>query len=626
MYTHISLKKRIFVFSLIVIFAGALLAGRLYYVQIYSSKDLRSKALDQWLRDVPVTAKRGSITDRNGLVITSSSTTYDIYVRQALVENADAESAVYAEVLDLDQAKVLEKVSDKSLSENLLIKGASKEQITRLLDLNISSFVASENYKRDYNYSSLLSQIIGFTSSDGLGLSGLELYYNQYLAGVNGLSLVDSDASGKELSNANSYYVPSIDGLNIELTIDFSLQAKVEKILSNAMMETGAKSVSALVMQPQTGEILSIATLPSYDLNDIPRDDTDALNELSRSFIINDTYEPGSTFKTVVAAMALDLGIATVNTSYYCPGYRIVDGVRTNCHKKTGHGPQTLTTGFINSCNCVFMQVVSDVGIDKFYEYVKKFQLDSVLGIDYPGESTGIIIDKNSAIVNDFLRMGFGQSIAITGLQLASAISAVCTDGYLKQPYLVKSIYDNDENIVYSNTTTKLNKVVDESIVSSMQYIMEQVVLKGGGKASAVEGHTVGGKTGTAQKYDNGVVSSGNYIGSYICISPVENPEYLVLVIVDEPKSSIYGNIVATPVAGEILQSIYNTTEPLEHSNTENMVQVPNLIGYSLTEAGATLASLGLYYVTEGDGGVVTYQSVLPNEMVTKGSSIMIRF
>lgn len=624
MYTNISLKRRIFVFAIISVFVATLLAGRLYYVQVFSSKDLKAKALDQWLRDVPVSAKRGDITDRNGQTIVSSVSAYDIYVRHSLVENAEKESKIYAEVLNLDYAETLKRVSDYTISENLLIKNASKEQINELLDAGVKSFVASESFVREYDYNSLLSQILGFTSVDGVGLSGLELFYDQYLAGVKGLSMVDSDASGKELNNANSYYVPSIDGLNIELTIDISIQAKVEKIMENALVSTGAKSVSSLVINPKTGEMLSIVTLPSYDLNNIPRDNLDELNTLSRSFLINDTYEPGSTFKTIVAAIALDLGVANINTSYYCPGYRIVDGVRTNCHKKTGHGAQTLTSGFVNSCNCVFMQVVSDIGIERFYEYVKKFHFDELLGIDYTGEATAIIIDKNLAKTNDFLRMGFGQSIAISGLQLATAISAICTDGYLHKPYFVKSIYDNDENVVYENQPTKLEKVVNQSIIKDMQYMMQQVVLKGGGKASSVEGYTVGGKTGTAQKYENGKISTGNYIGSYICVSPVEDPEYLVLVVIDEPRTSIYGNIVATPVAGEILKAIYDIKDI--QLNEDEMVEVPSVLGMSLTEAGSLLSALGLYYVTEGDGDEVTYQSIKAGTKVSINSSIMIRF
>ena len=496
MYTQISLKKRIFAFSIIVIFLAGLLIGRLYYVQIVKSDGLRVRALEQWLRDVPTMALRGEIKDRNGVTIVSSYSQYDIYVRHALVQDEEKESRIYAEILALDFEDVYNKVTDYSISENLLISGASKEQVMELLERGVSSFVASESFNRHYKYGSLLSQILGFTSIDGVGLSGLELYYDKYLKGVDGVSLVEGDARGSEIEGASSYYVPSIDGMNIELTIDFMIQAKVEEIMTKAIKETGASSVSALVTNPKTGEILSVVTLPSYDLSNIPRDDLESLNSLSRSFVINDSYEPGSTFKTVVAAIALDLGVANINSSYYCPGYRIVDGVRTNCHKKAGHGPQTLTTGFVNSCNCVFMQVVSDIGVENFYKYMSLFHFDSTLGVDYPGEASGIIIDKNLAKINDFLRMGFGQSIAITGLQLAQSIAAVSTNGYLMQPYFVKSISKSDGQIVYENSPTQLNQVVNSSIVSSMQHIMAQVVLKGGGKASEVTGHTVGGKTG----------------------------------------------------------------------------------------------------------------------------------
>ncbi len=628
MYTQISLKKRIFAFSIIIIFLSGLLICRLYYVQIERSDDLQVKALEQWLRDVPTTALRGEIKDRNGVTIVSSYSQYDIYVRHALVKDKEKESSDYAEVLELDFEEVYKKVTDYSISENLLTSGASKMQVEQLLERGVTSFVASESFKRNYNYGSLLSQILGFISTDGVGLSGIELYYDKYLKGIDGISLVEGDARGSEIEGASSYYIPSIDGMNIELTIDFMIQARVEEIMEKALNETRASSVSALVTNPKTGEILSVVTLPSYDLSNIPRDDLDSLNSLSRSFVINDSYEPGSTFKTIVAAIALDLGVANVNSSYYCPGYRIVDGVRTNCHKKTGHGPQTLTTGFVNSCNCVFMQVVSDIGVESFYKYMSLFHFDSTLGVDYPGEASGIIIDKNMAKTNDFLRMGFGQSIAITGLQLAQSIAAVSTNGYLMQPYFVKAISKSDGQVVYENAPTQLNQVVNSSIISSMQHIMAQVVLKGGGKASEVVGHTVGGKTGTAQKYDNGVVSMGNYIGSYICVSPVEDPEYLVLVIVDEPKTSIYGNIVATPVAGEILQAIYSLKGELEHTSEEskNKVEVPNLVGLTLTEAGSLLASIGLYYVTEGDGELVSYQSVKEGTIVSIGSSIMIKF
>lgn len=628
MYTTISLRRRIVALICIILFGVITAVGRLYYIQVIDGKNLQVKALDQWLRDLPLTAKRGSITDRNGLILASSYSVYDIYVRPALVEDSAKESKLYSEILGIKEEDVYKKITDRTLSENLLVSGVEKDVINKLLSVNLNSFSATENWKRQYNYGALLSQILGFTTIDGVGQSGIELFYDTFLSGVDGTGLVEGDAKGKELDGSTSYYVPAIEGLNMELTINFQIQEAVENILAKAIVSNGSKSGSALVMDPRSGEILAVATLPSLDLNNIDRTDTMGLFEKSRSFIISDTYEPGSTFKTIIAGIALDMGVVSVDSGFYCPGYMIIDGVRVNCHKKTGHGSQTLMSGFCNSCNCVFMQVASKIGVDKFYEYLSKLHIDSTLGIDYPSEATSLIIPKQELTRNDFYRNGFGHSIAISGLQLMTSISSMVTDGNLLAPYLVKKIYDNSSRIVYETQKKVIETVVDSDIVSSMQALMKNVVDKGGGKASAVEGYTVGGKTGTAQKYENGVVSNGKYIGSYICYSPIENPRYGVLVLFDEPQSSIYGNIVATPVAGEILKAIYEIEEGVaisENNNTQK-IKVPDVRGLTLTEAGGILSSLGLYYVTEGEGSVVVYQSVAPGEEVVNGSSIMIRF
>lgn len=627
MYSGFSLKKRLIAIVMVFTLVLTALTCRLYYIQVISCKSLQSKGMDQWLRDLPLSAKRGSIYDRSGLLLASSYSVYDIYVRPALVEDALNESEIYAEILGLESEFVYSKLSDKSISENLLIKGIGKDVLNNLIKAELKSFSATENWKRHYNYDSLLSQILGFISTDGIGQSGVELYYDQILRGVDGISLVDGDAKGKELDNSQSHYIPAISGLNVELTIDFQIQSQVESILKNALAKNGAKSGSILVMNPQSGEILAISTQPSLNLNEIDRGDTENLFSLSRSFLISDTYEPGSTFKTLTAAIALDMGIVSVDTGFYCPGYMIVDGVRVNCHKKTGHGSQTLMSGFCNSCNCVFMQIASQIGVDKFYEYLSKFHLDSDLGIDFPGEAQSLIIPKQELTRNDFYRNGFGQSIAISGLQLMTSISAVATNGNLLVPYLVKRIYDDSGKTVFEANTKIIEQVVDNTVVLSIQALMKNVVEKGGGKASAVDGHTVGGKTGTAQKYENGVVSTGKYIASYICYSPIENPEYAVLVLFDEPKSSIYGNIVATPVAGEVLSAIYKLKGEINtNPETKSYVEVPDLRGMSITNAGSVLAGLNLYYVTEGEGPFVVYQSVSPGEKIEVGSSIMIRF
>lgn len=627
MYSVKSLQRRILALFVCVIFALTLVAGRLYFIQAIQGKDLQLKASDQWLRDLPLSAKRGDIVDRNGVTLASSYSVYDVYIRPALVENAESEASIYSNVLNLEYNEVLEKLKNRSVSETLLTTNIPKETLNQLIATNLKSFNATENWTRSYLYDSLLSQILGFTTTDGVGQSGIELYYDNLLAGVDGSSMVEGDAGGKEIHDSETYYIPPINGVNIELTIDFGIQSAVETIMRRAIMENGSKSGSALVVNPKTGEILSVVTLPSLNLNEIDRENTDELFSLSRSFLISDTYEPGSTFKTIVAGIALDLGLVNEHTGFYCPGYMIIDGVRANCHKKTGHGSQTLMSGFCNSCNCVFMQVASMIGMDNFYKYLGLFGLDNQPKIDYPSVAQSLIIPRQDLTTNDFYRNGFGHSIAISGLQLMMAISALVTDGYLLTPYLLKRAYLDDGENLYLATKQISNKAVNPSVVDVVRRLMKNVVEKGGGKASQVEGVSVGGKTGTAQKIENGVTSKEKYIGSYICYSPIEDPRYGVLVIFDEPKSSIYGNIVATPVAGEILREIYKLEGNASLGSQEGQkVVVPDVKGKSLTEAGAILASAGLYYVTEGEGTYVTYQSLKAGDEVALGSSIMIRF
>lgn len=628
MYSTKSLSRRICAIFICVTFIFALLGGRLYYLQVVLGKDLQSKAMDQWLRELPLSAERGNITDRNGVVLAASYSVYDIYIRPALVQNIDAEAIKYSEILSVDLEDVKAKLSDRTISETLLKMGVEKSVLNKLIETGLKSFSATESWSRYYPYDSLLSQVLGFTTIDGVGQSGIELYYDKLLSGFDGVSAVEGDAGGKEINGSNTYYIPAISGLNIELTIDFLIQSKVEEILNKAIQENGSKSGSVLVMNPQTGEILAVSTQPTINLNNIDRNNTDELFKLSRSFLISDTYEPGSTFKTIVAAIALDMGIVNENTGFYCPGYMIIDGVRANCHKKTGHGSQTLMSGFCNSCNCVFMKLAQMIGIDKFYEYLSKFGLDVAPKIDFPSVAESLIIPKQDLTTNDFYRNGFGHSIAISGLQLMMAISAAVTDGNLLAPQLLKRAYLDSGETLYSASRQVVHRAVDSGIVGVVQRLMKNVVDTGGGKASAVNGVTVGGKTGTAQKYENGIVSTGKYIGSYICYSPIENPRYAVLVIFDEPQSSIYGNIVATPVAGEILKEIYKLEGTISgDANAERlMTVVPDVRNMTLTEAGAALAAAGLYYVTEGDGSYVSYQSLKPGEEVVLGSSIMIRF
>ena len=430
---------------------------------------------------------------------------------------------------------------------------------------------------------------------------------------------------------AESYYVDSIDGLNLELTIDFQIQQATEKILAEAMNNTGAKNASALVMNPNTGEIVAISTQPSFNLNNIDRSNIQTLNELSRAQVLSDTYEPGSTFKVIVAAIALNEGITSREHYYYCGGARIINGVRINCSRRSGHGPQTLQQGLNNSCNCVFMDLISQIGLRKFYWYLNELGFTSAYGLDFPGETKAVLMPEDIATDADLARMGFGQTIAISQLELVNAISAAINGGNVMQPYLVKKISTSSGETIYSKSATILNKVFKPSVSKQLNIMLEEVVSKGGGKYARIDGYNLAGKTGTAQKYQNGAIAQGKYVASFVGYYPADKPEYIVLVTVDEPKGAYYGGIVAAPVAKQIFEKIIDlrfseTQANAEYdlSKTEATIELPSLIGMTLSEAGSTLASLKLQYLVSGNGKRVTQQIAGPGSMVKEGDIVLL--
>ncbi len=632
-YTSVSIKKRLTALTLCIFFVILLLCGKLFYLQILNGWTLSTKGLSQWLRDLPITALRGSITDRNNVVLASSYTTYDCYIRESDIDDVDKVVAVLTSNLEIDADEIYQKLEKYNYSELLIESQIEKEVVQSILNNYQSGIFFTATTTRNYNYDSMLCQIVGFLSSDGNGQSGLEAFYNQYLKGVDGVTLVESDLKGSTLDNSVVYYIDSIDGLNLQLTIDFQIQSGVEEILQQALDQTGAKSASAIVTDPNTGEILSVATLPSYNLNNPDRSNLETLNALSRASTITDTYEPGSTFKIIVAAIALQEGIVQTSTCFYCGGYRIVNGVRINCSRRSGHGTQTLQDGLNNSCNCVFMDLIAQIGIKKFYWYLSQLGYDTTLGLDFPGETKAVLMPQSLVTDPDLYRMGFGQTIAISPLELINSVCAVINGGKVMQPYLVKSITTSSGEVVYTKVPTALNTVFSSSVSKKMNAMLEQVVSKGGGKYARIDGYNIAGKTGTAQKYQNGAIAQGKYVASFIGYYPADNPQYCVLVTIDEPQGAYYGGIVAAPVAKSIFQTIIDVrySEAQANSNynyslAENDIVLPSLIGMTLAEAGSTLASLGLQYLVSGEGDYVTAQIAGPGTMVKEGDIVLLIF
>ena len=616
---------------LLVISIFFVLIIRLFVIQIIQSNWLTSKAASQWTRDLPINAKRGNITDVNGANLAESYSSYDVYVRASMVSEPVKVAKLLSQVIGLNYEDTFKKVTNTMVSESLIKLQLDDVSAKKIIDANLSGIMLSENNKRYYPYGDLLTQVLGFTTIDNVGQSGIELYAEKYLKGVKGYALEESDVNGVKIDNTLSTYIPPIDGCNVKLTIDVNIQQIVENALKVLCEEQKPKTATAIVMNPNTGEIVAMSSKPSFDLNNPPRDNVAELLQNVKNLSIVDIYEPGSTFKVLTTATALEEKVTTPNEGFYDPGYRIVDGEKIKCWKLIGHGQQTMTDGLCNSCNSVFVDLALRLGADTMYEYFEKYGFGSPLGVDFLGEASGILMDKESAKRVDLARMGFGQAIAVSPIQLITAICSVLNGGNLLKPYFIKEVTDVNGKMVYHNQPTVLNKTISEGTSAQIREMLEKVVTKSNAINSFIPGYRVSGKTGTSQKYEDGKIVQ-KYVSSFVGAFPADKPEYVVLVIADEPSAGNYfGSVVATPYAKLIFEGIINykqfkPTENVEEEEKllEKNIQMPNLVGLSLTEAVAKLTSLGLQYEIAGEGEFVKNQTPPPNTMVFKNSIVVL--
>ena len=604
---------------------------RLAYLQVFKSADLQTLAEEQWTRDLPISAVRGKIYDRNGNVIAISYSTYDVYIRASNVENPHQVASFLSELLKLDYDMLLAKAQNYKMSEVLVKLHVEQEVANKIKQSKIKGIFLTEDSKRYYPYGDFLTQVLGYTTIDNQGQSGLELYYNKFLQGVDGYSMVQSDIRGTEIDNTLESYVPSIPGCNLTLTIDVTIQQLCEEALKNIMVDHKPKSASMIVMDPNTGEILAMSCKPSFDLNNIPREDIQQLLNSSKNLNIVDVYEPGSTFKVLTTAAALEEKVTSLSDGFYDPGYRMIDGEKIKCWRLHGHGSQTLVDGLCNSCNSVFVDLSLRLGQNKMYEYFEKFGFGNLTNVDFAGESAGIIMDKDTAKKVDLARMGFGQAIAVTPLQQICAISSVVNGGVLMQPYFVSSISNNYNNYVKNFNKTAVRRVISTETSNNINFMMEQVIKKANGINSFIPGYRVGGKTGTSQKYDeNGL--SGTYVSSFVGTFPADKPEYVILVVVDEPSSgAYYGSVVGTPYAKTVVEGIikYKNIAPSDNVeqeliSMEKNIEMPNLVGKSLANALAILKNLGLQYEVAGEGGIVINQYPAPTTKLFKNGIVIL--
>ena len=619
--SHISIRRRLSATLLLITFFLCILSGRLLYVQIINSDSLRTLAFEQWTRDLPFTADRGDITDVNGIKLASSMTLYTMYCRPSDVKEAEEIATFVSDALDIDKTLLYTRLTKKGVSEVRLCRRVTRAEMLEVEQRDFSGIYFTADSARYYDQGDFLTQLLGFTDADNKGQSGLELQYDRYLTGINGYSYTETDLIGRELEDGDTYYVAPQKGMNVRLTIDYYMQAAAEKAVKDACARYDAKSVSCVMLNADTGAVLAMAQAPSYDLNDIPRDDVNALMENSSLNAVTDMYEPGSTFKILTSAIGLETG-ATKN-SYYCGGSCSVDGQRIRCWRSIGHGSQDFRHGVYNSCNCVFVDVALTAGKDTMYDYFDKFGLGQKTGIDFYGESAGMLIARNSVKNVDLARIGFGQAVAVTPLQLASAVASCINGGYLYRPYVVEEILSQEGELAYRGGSYVKNTTISASTSEKLKDILYGVVDEGSGKNAAVEGYKIGGKTGTAQKYADGAIAAGKYISSFVGFTEINGNNIVCLFLVDEPQGYVYyGSIVAAPYVGEIFSALFSQYDvPASGETAKAEVVMPDITDLSFSDAAALLKKSGLDYEYAGMGKVV-YQLPAAGAKIEEGALV----
>lgn len=656
-------KKRLIAGFTIVCLFMTLLCFRTGWIQIVKGEEYSDMAVTQQTKDVPIEAKRGSIVDRNGEELAASAVCYSVWVRPAQVNSgrtAEAKAlnvetcvSTLAYILQMD----VEEVRALVTKEQSLVKVAKyldKETADAVRNAEITGVEISEDVKRHYPLGDFASHLLGSVTDDNNGLAGIEMKYNQYLSGVSGRWIKNTDRNGKGLSYGVEKYYAAEDGLNVMLTIDEVIQHYVEKAIDQVQVNTQSDRVMCLVMDPKTCDILAMAITPGYDPNNprVPLDELEAAyletlpdtekldywNKMWRNPIVSDVYEPGSTSKLLTTAMALEEGLTSLNDTFTCTGTYKVSGVTLKCWRSYNpHGHENLVEAVGNSCNPVFIQLAQRVGTDKFYEYLKLFGMTERTGIDYPGEAYPILQNIETAGPVGLATMSYGQGIAVSMVQQLTAICSLGNDGVLMQPRIVKALTDEDGNVVKEFDSVEVRQVISEKTAEEMCLIMESVVSEGGGGTAKIAGYRVGGKTGTANKpSETGGYSEETY-SSFVGMAPMDDPQVAILVVVDNPKGIKYGSQTAAPGAKVILEDTLRylevqpeyTQEEIEQLNSK-MAVVPDVTGVPLSTAIGQLGGVSLNYiitpaVTEADHEndyTIVDQYPKSGERLSEGSSV----
>lgn len=628
-------RRRIAVTMAAFLILFLIMAGRLFYLQVIRAEELQTKAKSQWTMETVVQPMRGKILDRNGNVLAESATAYSLSVSPRQIENKISLASVLSPLLEMDENAVYARISDTTKG-GVTVKRQLDASVAQSLKLMMaesakngeklfSGVYLESDMKRYYPNGAFATQLLGLTTIDGVGQSGLESRFNNYLSGKTGRVVQEIDGKGNALNISSGEYVSAVDGSDVILTIDKSIQSYAEKAAREAMEVNGAEAVRVLVMNPKTGEILASVSKPDYDPNNPPRNDVSLLTSRMRNTVVSDAYEPGSTFKMITMAACLEENLTNLNEHFFCSGSIYAEGGRVRCWGNP-HGSESLTEALENSCNPVFVELGLRLGTETFYKYLDGFGFGRKTGVDIPGEESGIVISKSAVRKADIARIGFGQSIAVTPIQLLTSACAVVNGGKLMTPYVVKEIRSPDGELIEKNEPVIRSQPISEETSALLRRMLESVVENGGGKNAYIEGYHVGGKTGTAQVYVDGKVSTDMHIGSFIGFAPMDDPRIAVLMIVDRADlRPDYGSVTAAPFAREILyQSLVHMGVQKDSDKEISIKTVPDTEGLELSRAVRLLKDMGFRTMITGTGAKVLSQMPLGGASMQEGSIVVL--
>lgn len=559
-------RKKILIIFLAVFFISMFLIGRLVYLMIFCSEYYGQKAESLHERERDIKAARGRILDVNGTVLATNKSVCTISVIHSQIEDPEAVIQALVKELGLEEEAVRKRVEKVSSIERVKTN-VDKETGDRIRAYGLAGIKVDEDYKRYYPHDTLASTVLGFTGADNQGIVGLEVKYDEYMQGTNGKILTLTDARGIEIENAGETRMEPVNGNDLYISLDVNIQRYCEQAAEKAYIQKNADRVSVIVMNPQNGEIMAMVNYPEYNLNDpftLTNTDVDTalltseekqnlLNQMWRNPCISDTYEPGSTFKIITATAALEKGVVSITDQFYCPGYKIVEDRRIRCAKTSGHGAETFETGIMNSCNPVFIELGERIGTEDFYKYFRQFGLLQKTNIDLPGEAATIMHKQENVGAVELATISFGQSFQITPIQLVTTVSSIINGGTRVTPHFGVEVRDSEGNLVKTLEYETTEGICSQETSETMQYLLEKVVSEGGGKNARIEGYSIGGKTATSQTLPR---SEHRYISSFLGFYPADDPQVLVLAIINNPEGTYYGGTIVAPVVKEIMENI----------------------------------------------------------------------